>query len=186
LFTHIFNTWAFSVLPVNNIHFREYLLQGMLLSIMHLSCPGDSPTVDASSLAPEKVYPSYNIAVQRDSVPHDPAAEITASVDMDSPLHHVSAFLKKDIDGDVPITSSPVAGAYIHLRLYRLILAPLLNRQCHFAPTCSRYAEEAIRRYGLLRGAVLAADRLSRCHASVPLDPHYRVDESGCYLDPVP
>ncbi len=56
---------------------------------------------------------------------------------------------------------------------YRYTLAPLLASLggaapgigcCKFHPTCSRYAIDALREYGLLRGSVLAAWRLARCH----------------------
>jgi hypothetical protein len=43
-------------------------------------------------------------------------------------------------------------------------LAPLLGGFCRFQPSCSRYAEEAIRRHGALRGARLGLARLLRCH----------------------
>jgi hypothetical protein len=35
---------------------------------------------------------------------------------------------------------------------------------CRYLPTCSTYAEEAIRRHGPIRGSALAARRLTRCH----------------------
>jgi hypothetical protein len=39
-----------------------------------------------------------------------------------------------------------------------------IPRRCKYEPTCSRYAVEAIREYGILRGAVLGAWRLLRCN----------------------
>ena len=50
------------------------------------------------------------------------------------------------------------------LRLYKLILSPLLPTACRYEPTCSVYAREAIERHGAIRGTVLAARRLARCH----------------------
>jgi putative membrane protein insertion efficiency factor len=50
------------------------------------------------------------------------------------------------------------------IRLYQLAISPALPRRCKYEPTCSRYAVQAIRRYGILRGSVLAAWRLLRCN----------------------
>lgn len=50
------------------------------------------------------------------------------------------------------------------IRLYRGVISPLLGPSCRYTPTCSQYAEEAIRRYGLGRGMYLATRRLLRCH----------------------
>ena len=50
------------------------------------------------------------------------------------------------------------------LRLYKLILSPLLPAACRYEPTCSVYAREAIERHGAIHGTVLAARRLARCH----------------------
>jgi putative membrane protein insertion efficiency factor len=49
------------------------------------------------------------------------------------------------------------------IAFYRAVLAPLLGGGCRFTPSCSRYAEEAIRTHGGWRGARLAAGRLLRC-----------------------
>jgi putative membrane protein insertion efficiency factor len=48
--------------------------------------------------------------------------------------------------------------------VYQRLISPALPRRCKYEPTCSRYAAEAIRRYGILRGLVLAGWRLLRCN----------------------
>jgi len=52
----------------------------------------------------------------------------------------------------------------VALGAYRRLVSPLLPRACRFYPTCSAYAEEAVRRHGALRGFVLTVKRLGRCH----------------------
>jgi len=49
------------------------------------------------------------------------------------------------------------------VRGYRLCVSPLLPPSCRFHPSCSAYAEEALGRYGALRGGWLTARRLCRC-----------------------
>lgn len=61
------------------------------------------------------------------------------------------------------------------IRGYQRFLSPLLGARCRFHPSCSRYAIEAIERFGPWRGGWLALRRLGRCH---PLNP------GG--IDPVP
>ncbi|MFZ0487214.1 MAG: membrane protein insertion efficiency factor YidD [Arenicellales bacterium] len=50
------------------------------------------------------------------------------------------------------------------IRVYQYCLSPLVGPCCRHLPTCSEYAEEAIRRHGLSRGGWLALRRLGRCH----------------------
>jgi len=50
------------------------------------------------------------------------------------------------------------------IRVYQKMLSPLLGQHCRFTPSCSRYAAEAIARYGVVRGTWLGVRRLSRCH----------------------
>ena len=49
------------------------------------------------------------------------------------------------------------------LGFYKRRLSPLLPSACRFAPTCSEYAELAIRRHGFARGSARALWRLCRC-----------------------
>lgn len=53
------------------------------------------------------------------------------------------------------------------LRLYKRWISPSLPPSCRYVPTCSEYAMEAIERYGALRGGMMAAWRLLRCHPFV-------------------
>jgi putative membrane protein insertion efficiency factor len=50
------------------------------------------------------------------------------------------------------------------LRFYQRAISPALPQRCKYHPSCSHYAVAAIRRYGILRGSVLAAWRLLRCN----------------------
>ena len=56
------------------------------------------------------------------------------------------------------------AFAVLAIRLYRRILSPFLPAACRYWPSCSAYAEEALRAHGLARGLHLALARLLRCH----------------------
>jgi putative membrane protein insertion efficiency factor len=56
------------------------------------------------------------------------------------------------------------SAAIAAIRVYQRVLSPLLGPRCKYYPSCSEYAVQAIGRYGILRGAVLAAWRLLRCN----------------------
>jgi putative membrane protein insertion efficiency factor len=61
------------------------------------------------------------------------------------------------VNGLRPLAIAPI-------RLYQRLVSPLLPARCKYHPTCSEYAVGAIRRYGVLRGGVLAGWRLLRCN----------------------
>ena len=50
------------------------------------------------------------------------------------------------------------------LRLYARFVSPALPRRCRYEPTCSAYAEQAVRELGIVRGTLLAGWRLLRCN----------------------
>ena len=50
------------------------------------------------------------------------------------------------------------------LRLYGRFISPALPRRCKYEPTCSAYAEQAVRELGVVRGSIVAAWRLLRCN----------------------
>ncbi|MEW6411140.1 MAG: membrane protein insertion efficiency factor YidD [Candidatus Zixiibacteriota bacterium] len=48
--------------------------------------------------------------------------------------------------------------------IYRYTLSPVIGNSCRFYPTCSHYAEDALRKYGPFKGVMMSARRLLRCH----------------------
>jgi putative membrane protein insertion efficiency factor len=50
------------------------------------------------------------------------------------------------------------------LHLYRRVISPALGQHCRYHPSCSEYALEAVRTYGVFRGSVLAGWRVLRCN----------------------
>ncbi|MFO7181710.1 MAG: membrane protein insertion efficiency factor YidD [Pseudomonadota bacterium] len=54
------------------------------------------------------------------------------------------------------------------IRVYQLLISPLLGPSCRFHPSCSRYTAECVRLHGALRGSYLGARRLLRCHPFHP------------------
>lgn len=75
--------------------------------------------------------------------------------------------------------SAPRALLALPIRLYRLLISPLIGAHCRYQPTCSAYAIEAIERHGALAGGWLAVRRLLRCHPIAWLG-------GGQGFDPVP
>jgi len=50
------------------------------------------------------------------------------------------------------------------VRIYRLLISPYHPPACRFTPSCSAYAEAALRRHGVFKGAWMALRRVARCH----------------------
>ena len=50
------------------------------------------------------------------------------------------------------------------VRFYQIAISPLKPPTCRFTPTCSSYALETLKRYGLFKGGMLAIRRIMRCH----------------------
>lgn len=49
------------------------------------------------------------------------------------------------------------------IRIYQKTLSPLLPECCRFEPTCSKYAAEALKKHGFIKGLILTFWRLARC-----------------------
>jgi putative membrane protein insertion efficiency factor len=56
------------------------------------------------------------------------------------------------------------AALAVPIRLYQRFISPLIAPRCRYHPSCSAYAVDAFRSYGVPRGLVLAGWRLLRCN----------------------
>tara|TARA_B100000405_G_C16371969_1_gene295857 strand:- start:273 stop:494 length:222 start_codon:yes stop_codon:yes gene_type:complete len=52
----------------------------------------------------------------------------------------------------------------IPIKLYQLLISPILGPNCRYHPTCSQYSIEAINKHGPFKGTWLAIKRISSCH----------------------
>ena len=50
------------------------------------------------------------------------------------------------------------------IKFYQKAISPLFPPACRFTPTCSQYAIEAIKKYGIIKGTWLAIKRILKCH----------------------
>ena len=64
---------------------------------------------------------------------------------------------------DGRITGTLARGAIAVVELYRNMISPYRPPSCRFTPTCSEYAVDGLREYGLVRGTWLSLVRLAKC-----------------------
>ena len=50
------------------------------------------------------------------------------------------------------------------IKLYQNIISPAIGSNCRFNPTCSNYAIESLKKYGLIVGMYYSIVRISKCH----------------------
>ena len=69
--------------------------------------------------------------------------------------------------------------ACLPIKCYQFLISPLIKPCCRYYPSCSQYADSAIRQYGITKGSWMALKRLSRCHpwSSGGYDPVHPNDE---------
>lgn len=54
--------------------------------------------------------------------------------------------------------------ALVPVRIYRKYVSPALRPRCRYYPTCSAYFEQAVLKYGVLKGSAKGIYRIMRCH----------------------
>ena len=54
--------------------------------------------------------------------------------------------------------------AYLIVKAYQMVVSPLLGANCRYNPTCSAYALEALKKFGIIKGGLLTIKRIAKCH----------------------
>lgn len=83
------------------------------------------------------------------------------------------------------LRAGAVAGAILPIRIWRYVLGAAFGPACRFEPSCGEYAELAVRRFGVVRGLMMAGRRVLRCnpwHAG-GFDPVAERDAPSEYTD---
>jgi putative membrane protein insertion efficiency factor len=62
------------------------------------------------------------------------------------------------------VSAAARTAAVLPIKLYQKTVSPLIGERCRYYPSCSEYAAQAISKFGILRGLVLAGWRLLRCN----------------------
>ncbi len=62
------------------------------------------------------------------------------------------------------VIDTPKRALFALIWVYRKLVSPLVRNRCKYHPSCSRYAVDAVRRYGVVKGTVLAVWRVLRCN----------------------
>ncbi|MBW7867032.1 MAG: membrane protein insertion efficiency factor YidD [Brumimicrobium sp.] len=57
-----------------------------------------------------------------------------------------------------------IAPFLLLIKLYQWVISPLTPASCRYDPTCSHYAIDALKEWGLFKGSWLAIKRISSCH----------------------
>jgi len=57
-----------------------------------------------------------------------------------------------------------IAPFLLFIWIYKNSISPFLPNSCRYTPTCSTYAIDALKKYGLLKGSFLAIWRILRCN----------------------
>jgi putative membrane protein insertion efficiency factor len=50
------------------------------------------------------------------------------------------------------------------IRIYQILISPLLPSTCRFSPTCSEYSKQSLIKHGLIKGSILSVKRILKCN----------------------
>ena len=149
---------------------------------------GEHLTTSATGVA---MVDRHGSSIEHDSPEVDPSAVDPTAVPSVLRALFASTPLDSRIDALPPPGERRIRAATRALRWYRRRLAPRLGNRCVYDPSCSRFAELAVRRRGLAIGMTLTARRLLRCRGGrggLDLPTHWMttLEEPSCDISSSP
>ena len=64
--------------------------------------------------------------------------------------------------------NGPQGGGFFLIRFFQIVISPQQGPHCRFNPVCSAYGKQAVEKFGVLLGSMLAGDRILRCNPYSP------------------
>ena len=81
-------------------------------------------------------------------------------------------------------TNTVTNGGMLLLQFWNSVISPVDGPRCGYAPTCAGYAKLAIKKYGIVKGSVMASERLQRCHSCHDISGYPHTEEGRLYDPP--
>lgn len=123
---------------------------------------------------------AFSIASDKNLSDPDTGFKFIRSISNPSGIaHREDSAISGDLKSPVGYVSNGI------LTLYQTVISSQDNSSCNFTPSCSHFARDAISNFGFVKGCLLGADRLTRCHPMTILG-KYRMDiKTGKAIDPI-
>ena len=52
----------------------------------------------------------------------------------------------------------------VFIRIYQLIISPIIGQNCRYLPTCSEYTVSCLQQFGIIKGTFFSLKRIFKCH----------------------
>lgn len=110
------------------------------------------------------------------------APGLCSMASMKGPVRTVHRHKASSSDPETSTVRIVLLGA---IDLYRKLASPINGSRCGFYPSCSTFGQQAVSEYGVVRGVMMTADRLTRCNVFKEPGPDYFLLPDGRLFDPV-
>lgn len=109
-------------------------------------------------------------------------SKVCFSDSMSSPLQDDIIVQKKE-EREISFLKIPIIWS---IQIYQRFISPINGRWCQMYPSCSRYGAIALKKHGLIKGSLIATDRIHRCGHDLSQYKRVIIDNKILYIDHIP